>query len=437
MSEKLHFRGLWNIPGNDISISGVLDYSPYKGVSLLLFGTLVNDRRDKNIEVPVIFGKTSDGERITLYKSKLFLGSFNTNGIETSTYESMYMFVGALIPENELTFKCIDILYEDFDQWLGIYGFKRNEFKQETKETFVEYQQPDNISWSISECNECEFKFSTYAPNTKGISRICIEQKCEVSLYTKGVEQSFEALFNLSQAFRIFLTLAFFEKPLYKEIRLSKTLNNEKYGEYNKEVSLYFRTEANYDDYKEKVHYTQFLFTYADIKGNIESILKKWFMSENSLSPTIYGLAESFSNKPIAIEFSFLNIAHAIESLHRRARNDNRASLHSRLDDLINELPESVSGALVKPSKEIFIAQFKNSRNYYTHYDTRLEAKALKGSDLFYFTERCKILLVGFVLKEIGFTNAEVERIIFNKGVYLFNHIIKYEDAKMYFTNWE
>jgi hypothetical protein len=115
----------------------------------------------------------------------------------------------------------------------------------------------------------------------------------------------------------------------------------------------------------------------------------------------------------------------------------NEPTLHERIEQLITELPESIKKTLLKPTHEKFIKDFKRSRNYYTHYSPSLEKKALKGSELFYLKETSKILLICFILKEIGFSDIELEKIIFNKGIFLFNHIIKYEEVKEHFKWWE
>ena len=106
-------------------------------------------------------------------------------------------------------------------------------------------------------------------------------------------------------------------------------------------------------------------------------------------------------------------------------------NLHSRLTELIekysNDILDKVLGDKTK-----FVTDVKNSRNYYTHYDKRLEKKALKGADLFYLSERLKILLVCAFLMEAGITKEMIvsylERIKWRK----FNHLVDWskEESK-------
>jgi hypothetical protein len=472
MQEKLHFRGVWFLPEEkEIQVTGILDYSPSSGIDLQLFGILNESESVVDGDIAIICGITSDGKKITLYKCHPYQRGFNSNGLEDSSYEALYMFIGLLMPKEELKFKSINIEFQDFDHWLDIYGFSRNEFVRQEKRTFVEYQQPKDLSFSISDKTQCDFKFSTYAPSRNKLSSLTIRQVCEVSLFGKGAESDFEYLFGLFQTFQIFLTLSYFEKPLIKKLTLTKDITSSKLETHETNIESYFSSDVTSEAYKEKNHDKRFLFTYKDVKENLQSILSKWYEAEDSLSPTIYGLSEAFSKNTTAIEFSFLNIAHAIETLHRRRRSNavlpaekykervkeiinsvdpeykewvesklefgNEPSLHERIEELISELPDNIKKALLKPNQDQFIKDFKRSRNYYTHYSSTLEKKALKGSDLFYLKERCKILLVCFVLKEIGFSDKELEKIIFNKGAFLFNHIIKYDEVKDFFKSWQ
>jgi hypothetical protein len=73
---------------------------------------------------------------------------------------------------------------------------------------------------------------------------------------------------------------------------------------------------------------------------------------------------------------------------------------------------------------EVFIKQTKDSRNYYTHLDESMEKKALKGEDLFYLTEKLKLVLVCALLKESGFSIDLIEELLLRNEYNFFNHIL-------------
>lgn len=475
MQEKLHFKGVWFLPENrEDELTGNLEFTPSGGIELDLLGVFKEGRSGSSQaghKPAILLGITADGKKITLYKASRSGRGFHSSGFETSTYYALYMFIGGHFPEaDDLKFYSINGLWNDFDYWLQIYGFKKNEFKKATKELSVAYQQPVNLLFNVSDNINCEFQFSTFSPNGKNISSLTVQQICEVSLCPKKGKEKFELLCEWFENFHRLLTLAYFQQPVIYKLTVGSKRKTEKNEAYIYPVEVYFQTETIEGTYKKRTSDYDFLFTYPVVKENFEQILQKWFEAAAMLEPVIAGLAEAFAERKQVTEFKFLNLAHAIETLHRRTRKNesedktvfkqkikeilssvppghsdwlktklefsNELSLQERLVELANDVPAVVGKLLFKPSPDEFIKMVKRSRNFYTHYSKSLEKKALKGGELFILTERLKIFLICLVLKEIGFTQEEITKIILRKGVALFNHIIKYDEAKAHFSDW-
>src|SRR5690242_4169080 len=343
---------------------------------------------------------------------------------------------------DELKFSQIDCQFKSFDFWLSIYGFSRIEYLKETKEISVEYKQPLDLVFHLTEGIECAFQFSTYAPSYSKTSKAIVKQVCEISLsHNSKSLTGFEELFSMFETFEKFLTLSYFGKPIIKKLFLRTKTLSKKNEEYYKTVEIHFQTPSLNGKLHRRNHSNYFLFTFKIIQENFQEILSNWFNAKTKLEPTINGLTEAFSVREQLSEFKFLNLAHALETYHQRKEKENRGKasqtlFQKRLEALSNLIPPEIKFLLFKPSEKEFIENIKNSRNYYTHYSEEKEATALKGSDLFYLSERMKIFLVCLILKEIGFTDAEVVKTILRKGVFLFNHIIKYDEAKKYFQDW-
>ena len=92
-----------------------------------------------------------------------------------------------------------------------------------------------------------------------------------------------------------------------------------------------------------------------------------------------------------------------------------------RLKELLSELPESLKQKLFT-NEDKFITNVKDSRNYYTHYSLHLAAKALKDGELFYATEKLKVILIALLLKEIGILNEKFENMFLERGRRIFYH---------------
>src|SRR5690242_1876494 len=118
MQSELFYRGAWFVPEkSETQIPGTLSFSPQKGADLQLFGVLNDSDNEDKWDLPIICGITEVGKKITLFKCFRNNRHSNSNGLESSSYEALYMFVGLLIPEEELKFTSINVRFQDFDKW--------------------------------------------------------------------------------------------------------------------------------------------------------------------------------------------------------------------------------------------------------------------------------------------------------------------------------
>jgi hypothetical protein len=107
----------------------------------------------------------------------------------------------------------------------------------------------------------------------------------------------------------------------------------------------------------------------------------------------------------------------------------NNLNLHLRLKELTDKYNNDILDKII-PDKDVFVKQVKHSRNYYTHYSASSKKNALKGGELFYLSERLKILLVCAFLIEIGFDKELISRNLDNVKWRLFNHLANWRDDK-------
>ena len=102
----------------------------------------------------------------------------------------------------------------------------------------------------------------------------------------------------------------------------------------------------------------------------------------------------------------------------------NRTGFKGLINEIIEYLPQKLRDTILDGEID-FAGRIRDNRNYYTHYSDKYKAKAISLSELFILSEKLKIILMVAVLKEISFTNEQLEKIIFTKGLFRFNHIIK------------
>ena len=74
-----------------------------------------------------------------------------------------------------------------------------------------------------------------------------------------------------------------------------------------------------------------------------------------------------------------------------------------------------MSGKLVGASNgdlDAFLAKFKNTRNYYTHYTSELREAAFQGRELYLVCQRLRVLMLILLFKELGLEESLVRQIV-------------------------
>jgi hypothetical protein len=480
MTNDFEYKGEWFLPlAKDRRVTGTLTYSVDNGISLELFGNFDDYSpilpQVENKEI--IQGITRDSRLITLYRNyvihidgaKLIQGQ--EYGVPSVRYSALYMFEGVHIDKVEdITFTKIEseILY--LDEWVGISGFQQPvEMMENIKkhEFHIHYKLPEPIRFTISANIEGCFNFIINIPSINAYQKSeKLEQKVKLILTSKEelpVDDFLKQLFT----FQNFLILALYEKTYPKTITLYSDKFSKDYGGHSERpvllpIKLYFHTLNSQTSEKQKLWFDM-LFCYRDIKDKFPIIIEKWYKKYELLEPAFDLVFEQFYNNGRFNENTFLNLAQSAETFHARThiqptKNEeiktiekeiiktiqekyedsekylaflkkkfefgDAITLQTRLKDIIDKHFNEALDKLIE-NKDKFIKNVKDSRNYYTHYSKDSHKKALRGHDLFYLSERLKILLVCTFLLEIGFDNDLLSSLLESKKYRFFHGLIK------------
>lgn len=461
MNKNLSFKGLWFLPENPKKeVSGTIEFSPQNGITLEIIGGLYEFFDTNELHDPdIILGQTTTGKKITLYKCFESAWLQNYPGIKTSTYTANFLFIGHhFCSSSDLRFNSLSVAVHNLSSWLQIYGFEKVESDYYLKSSEIKYKLPEELNFDIDDQKSIAFNFTFIAPFREKTDRIELEQKSELEIKSKN-SNHFEDILNDYFHFQHFLEIGFYENTfpnsmLLKSDNLKREIGDKKTSLH---IQVYFRPHINSVLIK-KNNKNNFLFRYTDIKDEFGSVIINWYKNKDLLKPITSFLTDSFNKNTPFNENSFLNIIQAIETFHRRFRKNsilskdehkdkidkilesvnpeykqwlqerlnfsNEPTLHMRLEEIIDGSRNETLDKLIS-DKVQFIRDVKNSRNYYTHFDKRLENKALKGNQLFYLTEKLKVLLSVTVLQEIGIENIKVEFLLQKNEWRLFNHLIE------------
>lgn len=442
------WRGTWFLPKSDRKAKGRL-YSRKGEIYLEVLTSLEDKQPFTYNSFEFIHGVTHDQKLVTLYKCSESLSSYYDTENSVSIYRIRFVIEKGHFTSESFLFNCIEFYPSNLEEWLNLKPFKR--LKGHTNTT-IEHITAEKITKSIGP--ELNLIISFHENVSRESShKIEISTSAEVKIISEK-KLSFDVWFEKLTHFSNLLTLSYTKYCSILSLRLINTeviekhsihVNGEDFGfedvvehkvHYNIEKALYKSSDF--------IHHIKMIFLYDDLEADFENIIGRWFNMQDDIRPVLNLLLENILHSGTFNENNFLNSAHALESFHRRFRKNavlspeahkqrvkrivqsvdeeykdwilpriehgNEPSLHTRLEEILQEVDgEFLQKALKDKAK--FITQFKNSRNYYTHYDERLQKKALKMTDLFYLTRQTDYIVLFLILKETGISAETIDRL--------------------------
>lgn len=153
------------------------------------------------------------------------------------------------------------------------------------------------------------------------------------------------------------------------------------------------------------------LFTLAAIP-DASKVLKRWVARQDRLEPVFNLYFGTLYHPDLFLEVRFLSLAQALETYDfRRRRKPGQKSLAERTHDILAQC-RTVTKRIVGPDADRFVDHFKCTRNYYTHYNPKLEAKAASGVGLFLLTLQLQAILELSFLRQLGFPCQAIEGVL-------------------------
>lgn len=476
MTEKFKITGEWFIPTNtENRIHGILSFDPIEGTELELYGSLTEDNFfPEFLNQEIILGITSNSEQITLFSCTMTKSGGATLvvgeefGKPSTTYFIEYLLKGLHVQSsNELIFNQISSELFNLGEWIGISGFNRinNVFQDTTKKNIItiEYKLPEDIEFEINDNTKGKFIFrAKQSDHTRYQKSVTISQRVEFQVISNK-EKTISELLKYIFTFQNFLTLAFYKSTYPLSITLRGEKHKKDYGNgelYQKTIKLYFSSRNLKINEKPKID-LEMIFTYGVIESNFPSIIRNWFSKYEVFEPAFDLVFEQFYNGNSFSVNTFLNLAQSAETFHARIHNHtkipskqyekmkedilkitpseyhswltdqfnfgNNLNLHSRLTELADKYSNNILDRILG-DKSQFVLNVKNSRNYYTHYSKKGQKNALKGAELYYLSEKLKILLVCSFLMEVGFDRDKLSKSLDFIKWRLFNHLANWRD---------
>jgi hypothetical protein len=462
MREEISYNGLWWLPEKpDDQITGTLTFNPENGSVLSLigrFGDMLSIM--ESLQPEIINGFTTTGKKITLLKCYEVNRSGSFPGMQTSIIHANLLFIGAnYVRKEDIKFDKVCAKLKNLDEWLGISGLEIK-YDFDNHSTSINYRLPDSIDFEINDNYMAKFNFTAKNPSMSIFNKkAVIEQSAQLIIESKEQKlYDYNDFLNVIFTFQMFLTLATFEASYPLEIEF---YSPDVYLEFDSKkfpepITLYYASSIKSKN-KDLIPWDM-LFMYQDISTNFQTIIKLWYNSQDKLNSILGLFLNTFYNPRVFNENTFLNLAQALESYHRRFYKNNvldksdhklrideiingvddkykewlktklsfsnEPSLFERLTELLSEHTNTTISKMINVP-EAFLKNIRDSRNYYTHFDKSTEGKASKGQDLYYLTEKMKVILTCCLLHATGFDKTLIEKLLSRNEFRNFNHLIK------------
>lgn len=151
------------------------------------------------------------------------------------------------------------------------------------------------------------------------------------------------------------------------------------------------------------------LIKYKALRDKLPTMLNLWHMNFENVAPISNYLISSLHNKNRFDVPDFLIIAQALDGYHKRFVNKKKGKDHKKYEDGIKILLKQFDDVKCIQACHIDPIVLTQSRDKYSHLLTDEEKPlAVKGEELYWLTEKCKILLTCCILNLLGLSNNEI-----------------------------
>jgi hypothetical protein len=443
------FKGIWWLPESpDDTIVGTLTFEKTDRVRLDAIGLFGNpmSSRERSGFYPIVYGRTTDSKDITLCRCIQTQSVWGT-GVSTIELSAELAFVGAHLESLEgASFARAYVALEHLPKWSGVSGLKQvitfNPGGEGIARLAHEFSFPDAHPTSVG---DWELRFVAAGRTQLDLhARAVIEQTVSVQLdFSKPI--GFEELIDQRvRHIENLLALAVGRPTSILELTVvcaGADASREQLQVLLPQSAARVTTRV--------VDAGKMVFTFADIAPQWPEPLRRLVAARDHLSSTMELYFAVVNSPGLYVEVQFLNLAQAIESLHRgkgskgllveerflevrakieealkapelglskgpreilcqRMKYWNEVSLRSRVKDILSDLRPTAHQVVGATSA--FANRVVDTRNYLTHRDPTLRHVVEDIPALIRLTRQLRFVVEQSLLRDIGLPDALLDR---------------------------
>ncbi|MFA0815145.1 MAG: HEPN domain-containing protein [Anaerofustis sp.] len=387
--------------------------------------------------IPFVVGELSNCAQLSLIDCQRIRTETILGSGDTFVYQVKYLVNGYTFDcEDDIVFDSFKVKFSNLFDWSQISCLTNRKIENDY---VIAYNDVDTITLYSSEKVKISYQISSNfitdfmneITELKQIPYIVLESQSAQPLeffqnYIIQIKSLIEI--GIGQKVDITKTIA--------EISKCNIEVDDRTTHHNFEIIQNYQKSKKYS----KINLHELLFSLNDFK---EKDLSTWFNGYEEMQPVIELFVEDLTNHHLSLERRFLNIVQALEVYHGRKRfhGSNRAEYRKYINNkLMNSNQEAIKQYLLcgdnsksKPNfvllkerlYDLFIGDYNfffntrgltqekmdfpkkvaDTRNYLTHYDLKSKDKAFEGNELKKSYEILQLILLYYILIEIGFDN--------------------------------
>ena len=455
ISEPIETRGEFWLPGSpDKKLPGSLCISESGEVTLEIEGDMkfAFDRSNSDVMVGKlsrIAGSVESGGHVTLENCPYNITSNSERGA-TSLCRPTLAFIGTSYGKDErINLTEFRFSVEGLDEWLMLSSdHKRTDAQSEHSQSAFQRHGPSMRLSSDDTVAEFIVK-STYShPQGTPSMDARITKKAYISLRSdtpRGLKHFRDLAYKLCN----FLSLALDQSVSMQSISVS---NVHEYS--NKEsiqplpISL-FGQFAPRTERRLVIGERKALLPFQSISNKLEQLVRDWLKAYEAYDPAFDLYFLTRSNETLTLEVKLILLLQGIETLHRKEdqgeppmseeefadirssllqvcptgsrkwlegvlRHANEIKYRTRVQDMIRPIQHWLGNS---KSRKSFVNKVVDTRNYFTHYDKRIEDRVPGIRDLILLSYRLEALFQLHLLRLIGLSKQDVEFIVENNYI--------------------
>jgi hypothetical protein len=407
LDQPAELAGDWWLPSAREQLAhGRLIYSATDGLALDV--TRGGGVFDVNVPAPWINGQTVDGRNVTLRDS--FVTSFSQSmpGGERAKLHVDRAFVGLdASADRELRFVSLSARMTNLREWLAIGGLT---VRTGLGSPHINYapHSPVGLGRTGGTLVTAAFDTRVDAQPQRTPFTLSLEERAWIELQPRR-GRTFDDLRTTLDRMHGFLSFATAADCAYLEIVALARVRVHEFAPGGPRFSHWSTVPVWVLEQPVVLPHQprpreRMLFTFDDLLKRDLKPLHRWLRRAELFAPVMNLYLSALPSKELRLEYRFLAFAHALEGYHRR-KHPRRLDYQKRLEALVDELPAEIRRWV--PDR--FAELTKDTRNYFSHWEPKLESKAARGEELVSLTFAVKLLFELTMALELGFSKTEVQ----------------------------